>query len=813
MFHQTQQDRSNYLGIFLISFSILILEITLTKIFSVTLWYHFSFLVISLAMFGLGFGGLLVYQLKDSFKTHISKNLYTLSIALAICMLITLKAALIYHLPNTIDGQVILSFLGIYLLCTAPFVLSSMILCILFLNWPQRSGSIYGADLLGAAFGCIGCVVLISYFSAPQVILIACLCCILAAMVFHLQQIRLYSLLLIGCFIALIVFSNSLFQVVQTKRYSELAFAKLYEKWSPLSRITVFPEKSTPLEKSIRPFGWGMSKMQKPTPNFKQLWVEQDSSAGTPIVSFDGDYAKVDFLKYDITALPYYLRKKANVFILGVGGGRDVLTALVFKNKQITGVDIHPVMIDLVRNRFADYAGHIYKNNNVHIFNAEGRSFLAKSNRTFDIIQVPLIDSWSATVAGAFAMTENTLYTTEAFATYIKHLSPQGLLSVTRFYYTPENQTIKTALLARTALESLGIRTPGKNMAIIKNVGPRTSVATILVKRTPFSTVEINTIKKITKDLAFGIVYLPSDPLNEPLFEEALTTNNLGQFVEDYYYDIRPTSDNRPFFFQMFYPSKINDLLSNKGITGQVFNYYGVAVLYFLLIISSILVLLFYITPFMFANKPAKPSLLWGIYFIMLGLGFMFIEIPFVQIGSVYLESPIYGLSVSLFGLLFFGGMGSIYSARFQLNKSVTLLLSCLAIVAIIAATLPFDFDFLMNHTYGNSWSQKIMLFILLLLPTATCMGIALPTGIRLVQTQCAGNIPWFWALNGAASVLGSIIAMAISVSFGYNIALFLGVGAYVLAFVVIIALTTEAVRTVGKSRHPLRGLRATRFE
>lgn len=781
--HQIQQDRGNYLGIFLISFSILILEITLTKIFSVTLWYHFSFLVISLAMFGLGFGGLLVYQFKDSFKTHISKNLYTLSIVLAICMLFSLKAALIYHLPNTIDTLVIFSFIGIYLLCTAPFVLSSMILCILFLNWPQRAGATYGADLLGAAFGCIGCVILISYFSAPQVILMACLSCILAAMLFHLEHSRLNALLLLAGFIVLIVFSNSLFQVVQTKRYSEITFLKLYEKWSPLSRITVFPEESNPIEKNIRPFGWGMSKMQQPTPYFKQLWVEQDSSAGTPIVSFDGDYDKVNFLKYDITALPYYLRKKANVFILGVGGGRDVLTALVFKNKHITGVDVHPIMVDLVRNRFADYAGHIYKNSNVNIFVAEGRSFLAKSNKTYDIIQIPLIDSWSATVAGAFAMTENTLYTSEAFTTYLQHLSGQGLLSITRFYYTPENQTIKTALLARTALESLGIPSPGRNMVIIKNVGPTTSVATLLVKRSPFAKEEIDEIKKLAKNLAFEIVYLPSDPLNAPLFEKALTTNNLNQFVKDYYYDIRPTSDNRPFFFQMFYPSKIKDLLiNNKAISGQVFNYYGVAVLYFLLMISVALVLLFYIAPFLFSNKPQKPSLRWGIYFIMLGLGFMFIEIPFVQIGAVYLESPIYGLSVSLFGLLFFGGMGSIFSSRFQQKNSLKILKICLSIIVLLTFTLPFDFNFLMHHTYGNIWPQKFILFLALSLPIALCMGVALPIGIRIVQAECALNIPWFWALNGAASVLGSIIAMAVAVSFGYSVALFLGMIAYFLA-------------------------------
>ena len=779
MLHSDQVNRNHYCGIFLISFSILVLEITLTKIFSVTLWYHFSYLVISLAMFGIGFGGLLVYQLKNSFKTHINTNLHLLSIMLAISMLLSLQAALTCHLPSSFGIKTFFNFLNIYLLCTTPFALSSMILSILFLNWPHRSGRIYGADLLGAAIGCIGCVILISYFSAPQVILIACLAATIAAGVF---EARIYAFILIVFFMVLILFSNALFQIIQTKNYTESTYHKIYEKWSPLSRITVFPQILAQQQKAKSPFGWGMSKKYTKTIDSKQMWIEQDACAGTPIVPFNGDYSTVDYLKFDITALPYYLRKKANIFILGVGGGRDVLTALTFKNEKITGVDIHPIMIDLVKNKYADYAGHIYQNKHVNISVSDGRGFLAKSQEHFDIIQIPLIDSWAATVAGAFAMTENSLYTTEAFTTYLQHLTPQGLLSVTRFYFSPDNQTIKTALLARTAMETIGIAHPERHIAIIKNIATRdTTVATVLVKREPFSQQEIKQIKALANELAFKIVYLPSDALNEPLFEKGLTTKNLNQFVSQYYYDIRPTSDDRPFFFQMFYPSKLNDLLSHKNITGQVFNYYGVAALYFLLVISSFLLFLFYTLPFLLAYKSRRPSLQWGSYFILLGLGFMFIEIPFVQEGAVYLESPIYGLAVSLFGLLLFGGVGSIWS-----GQSVKTLRICLGLTGVFTALLPYAFNMLMQHTYGDVWIGKLILFLALLCPIALCMGVALPSGIRIAQVQFTEAIPWFWALNGAASVLGSIIAMAASVSYGYSFAVTLGAIAYFMALIMV---------------------------
>ena len=205
-----------------------------------------------------------------------------------------------------------------------------------------------------------------------------------------------------------------------------------------------------------------MSSTYKQKRQFKQLWIQQDASACTPIVPFNGDYEEVDFLKYDITSLPYYLRKNADVFILGVGGGRDVLTALAFDSKQITGVDIHPVIVDLIKNKYAKFTGNIFNKDKVHITVSEGRSYLEVEKKTYDIIQIPLIDSWAATVAGAFAMAENSIYTVEAFKTYLKFLNPSGILSVTRFYFKPDNQTIKIVVLARVALEQSGIASPKK---------------------------------------------------------------------------------------------------------------------------------------------------------------------------------------------------------------------------------------------------------------------------------------------------------------------------------------------------------------
>ena len=780
-------NTSAYVGVFLISFAILILEITLTKIFSVTLWYHFSYFVISLAMFGIGFGGMLVYKLQEKFKCSIGKNLYLLSISLAISIILSLYAVISYHLPNATNWQSLLRFIVVYLLCTAPFIISSMIITIFFLNWPNKSNTVYCFDLLGAAIGCIACVILISYFTAPQVILIASLTCVFSAILFELPTIRVSSILLLAGIFLFAFLGNSLFEVTQTKSYSELEYRKIYEKWSPLSRITVSPEVIFFDSHQRSPFGWGMSSTYKSNRQFKQLWIQQDGSAATPIIPFDGDYNKVDFLKYDITSLPYYLKKNADVFVLGVGGGRDILTALTFDSKKITGVDIHPVIVDLIQNKFAEYSGNLYKNEKVHIAVSEGRSYLEVNKKSYDIIQIPLIDSWAATVAGAFAMSENSLYTTEAFNTYLRFLNPSGILSVSRFYFEPDNQSIKIAILARVALEQKGISAPEKNIIVVKNNGNiYADVATVLIKKEPFSPEEINKIKEIIRQLAFDIIYIPNGNNNKPLFQTALTTKNLNHFVGSNYYDIRPNTDDRPFFFQMFYFSKVKDLYNGEKIQGQIFNYYGVGVVVILLIISTILIVLFYIMPQLLSAKN-KPPITWGIYFSLLGLGFMLIEIPILQLGSVYLGSPTYGLSVGLFCLLFFGGLGSILCNYSQIAQIRTMLIRSLTIVVLFAIVLPFYLHGLMDYAFGYNWYLKLILIVLILFPVATCMGIALPSGIRLARYQYTQSIPWFWALNGAASVLGSIIAMAISMIWGYTITFFLASLLYLFALLVIV--------------------------
>lgn len=777
-------NSATYGAVFLISCAILILEIALTKIFSITLWYHFSYFVISLAMFGCALGGLLIYPLKNLLLANINKSLSHLSALLALSIVINLQIVVSFEFYQPVNWVWLLLFLEMYLFNILPYLLSSMIVSLLLFHTPKQANIIYSADLLGAALGCLGCVLLITYLTGPQVVLVASLLAMVAAFLFNRNHLYLYQVLGLIALLFLILFSKFWFQVNNTKIYDESQL-KIYEQWSPLSRITVFPSIFFVNKEKGQPFSWGMSPTYQAHKLFNQLWIEQDANAGTPIVPFNNDYSQVDFLKYDITAIPYYLRNPARVFILGVGGGRDVLTALSFNNKDITGVDVHPVIINLVKNIYANYAGFIY--DKAQIIQAEGRSYLAQNNKKYDIIQIPLIDSWAATVAGAFAMVENSLYTQEAFATYLQSLTPTGLLSITRFYFKPDNQTIKIAILARTSLEKLGVNLPEKNIVVIRTSREQNiEVATVLVKQTPFTPLELNQINQLVDKLKFVRVYLPGGVDNEALFQTALTTPNLTAWMNQYVYDIRPNTDNRPFFFQMVPFSQIKSLLFNTPLVGQTFNYNGVKLLFFLLIISTFLVLVFFIVP-CWLQRSTQLSWRWGSYFVAIGLAFMLIEIPVIQIAAVYLGGVTYGLTVALFGLLFFGGLGSLINNKINVEQLSSTLNTVLVIVIFLALGLPFYLHQLMQLTFSWEWGLKLALFLILLTPLALGMGFALPSAIRLSPSlQLSAGIPWYWALNGSASVLGSIIAMASSISFGYSYTLIAGAFFYSISLFIV---------------------------
>lgn len=785
---QRPASRSLAAGIFLIASSAIVFEITLTKIFSVTLWYHFAYFVVSIAMFGLGAGGLVVFFLRGRLGDRLSYLLPTVGL-IQFCGILACQLFISnVDMSLSLSLADMLGMLYLYILCSVPFVSAGAALSLVFAEYWRDVPRLYAADLAGSALGCVIFLLLIENFQGPSVSVLSAIMALGSAAAFGLHVhgtagfARRTALHVIIALITLIAaFGTPIMKIKYSKEFRSEGNL-LFEKWSALARITVFSGLEGRTTEKQSAFGWGLSRTYSYNVGLRQLWIDQDSSAGTPITEFSGDFAEVEHLRYDITSLPYHTAPDpGNVFIVGAGGGRDVLTALMFGAGKVQACDINPVTISLVRDRFNDFAGGIYRDPRVEPVVAEARSRLRASDESFDLIQISLIDSWSATVAGAFSLAENNLYTREAFVEYLDHLTDEGMISISRFLFRPRTQTLRLVVLARAALEATGVEDPSRHVVVLGT--DDTGASTVLISKNPFTEERLARVRATADEYQYVKLHMPGEG-GEPEFEAALARDErFDEFIRTAYYDYRAPTDDRPFFFQMLYFTRAFDLFRpGKRIVGQSFNYYGQVVLLELLGISALMVALFFFVPLKLSRRVGALPARWGLYYVLLGAGFMFVEIPLLQKGALYLGHPTYSLSVVLFSMLLFTGAGSALSNRISdamLPRRLPLLLAVVGGGSILTA---FGLDLLISATIGLPFAARAALMTLVSAALALSMGVGFPSGVRMLGPSADRAIPWVWALNGGASVMGSIIAMALSMAFGYRLTLLLGGGAYLAA-------------------------------
>lgn len=787
-----------YSGISILGCATVLFEIALTRIFSITLWYHFAYFIIALALFGMSVGAIIAFYIVRRFDLRKSYGVLTYGslINAWILLFIVLIISNVDFSPSGIVTTVA-SFAILFLLCQIPFIIFGLILGILFKHKSSSIGALYASDLIGASIACPIFIVLIWNLSGPQIIIVCALLCVVSFALLlkwstsrsviydHLKAI--ISLLLIFY----IGFFTDYTDLKFTKTYVDRA-DKIFERWSPLNRITVYPGvfwKSMP----DQPFLWGPGKHIDSLGSVEQLWVEQDAQAGTPITKFHGDFNQIKYLSKDITSFAYHISEFKNVYIIGSGGGRDVLTSLYFNVAQIDGSEINKVIVNLVKNEFDDYAGGIYNNKRVNIEVADARSAIRRSGNRYDLIQFSFIDSWAATMAGALSLSENNLYTKEAFVEYLNHLSPNGTLSISRYLFEPRNQTLRVVTTARSALHQLGVELTHRHIVVL-GTSMQKGVSNTIVKKQPFTSNELNKIDSLCRVLGFEILYSWKAP-KDLIFKKVLETKDFSDQIESYYYDIRPTSDQRPFFFQLTYFSNVSDLIfSNKGITGQMHNYYAHLVIIILLILGLVFVTTLIFIPTYFRknkkNQAEHTRLLqhktvYSIYFIGIAISFMLIEVVLIQYGTLFLEHPTHSFLTILTSMLLFAGMGSYCSSYIKEKIKVSkFLIIALGLITLFMAIFIDDFI-----KYGLTFSitYKVLLFGGLTSLVAFMMGFLFPLGIRSVdQLKMNNNIPWIWALNGSGSVLGSTLAMFICMTLGYNYAL---VAAALIYLIIAIAL------------------------
>lgn len=774
-------------GLALTSFAALLLELALTRLFSVVLFYHFAFLAISIALLGLGAGGVFAYLLKSRVSQVPTRDL-----ASRLCMwngaLTFVVLEIVLHVPVTLDvsGRNFLRLTTIYLAAAVPFFLTGLLFSVVFARETTRIPRLYGADLCGGALACLAVVPVLNLLGGPNAILVAGIALTAAAMVWaDSRSSRRNAGLVALCLIALVAANHSgrLIDVVYAKgRFRSRSWTE-FARWNALSRVEVDQQG-----------------------NAKTIVIDADAS--TSIMNADvKQWHDTDWEKNLMSAPPALanvLRPHGDFAIIGPGGGVDVLRAVANGSASVTGIEINPIIANtIMRGRYADYAKHLYERPDVHIQVTDGRSFLRATPQHFDVVQMTLVDTWASTAAGAFALSENNLYTVEAFREYFDHLKPDGMIAITRWEFQQPREALRVVAVAMEALHRLGVENPDRNF-IVTSLGSLDEdgiPVVVLAKKTPFTSAEEDAVAAhCDRYSELDPLYLPTHPGQNP-FSEVIASNDPQAFARSYAYNVSPVSDNAPFFF---FTLKGEQILGNAslrhGIDWKV--NLGVLVLFLVLVISVAAVLAFLVLPLVLRGGRIRQSPLPLLYFIAVGLGYILVEIAFIQRFILFLGHPTYALTVVIFLLMISSGGGSLFSRRWLPRSQVgwTPLLLVVGILALYVFFLPSR----LAAWVGLDFGYRLLVSAILLIPLGFLMGMPFPTGLRALAASPAPEFPvedgqnenaveWAWAMNAAASVLGSVLAMVIAIQFGLTVTLACGAFAYVLALFVMPALRAKA--------------------
>jgi hypothetical protein len=768
------------LGVAFVSAALLMIELALTRIFSVTMYYHFAFLAISIALFGLSASGVYVYVARKALSRRSTESLlaihallFAAAAVLSLAALVRIRVGLNYSPAN------LAKMIAIYSLAALPFFTGGAVISLAISRLSKRVNVVYGADLIGAAVGCLLLLPLLNRFGAPGVVLLAALLASIAALLFAppkaLGQAALAAAIAVGVPGGAQLLGTAPFDVSNTKGHD---FDRvLFSKWNSFSRIAVYD----------RSHGdWSLSaKYTGALPETR--FMDIDSAASTPILKFDGDLSKVGYLRYELTGLAYHLMEGRgqrdegrgdgfSALVIGPGGGRDLLTALVFGARQVEGVEVNPIIAnDVMLREFKDFSGSIYANPRVKVAVDDGRSYVRRSNERFDVIQASLVDTWAATAAGAYTLTENTLYTTEAFEDYLDHLSDQGMLTITRWVF----DGLRLVSLAQAACQTRGCSVPDQ-LAVVQ----QDRVATFLLKKTPFTPEEIAQLRQISDTLGFKVLYAPDSRVADNEYAQLVLAPDRQNFYANYGKDVSPTTDDRPFFF---HTTKIRDQFQTAFGRSMLFGN-GLSALMTLMAISLAFVVLFVVGPLALSGSELRGSgwRRWLLYFGLLGAGFMLIEVALLQRFVLLLGHPVYSLTVTLFSLLLGTGAGSLISQRIgdaQLQRRVQLVIFGIVGVAILGiVALPPIIVFAISASHMT----RIALAVALIAPAGVLLGMPLPAGIRLMAVNHSELVPWAWGMNGALSVIGATLAVFIAMNWGFSVTLLAGAAVYLTAAVLL---------------------------
>ncbi|MDW7740646.1 MAG: hypothetical protein SCJ97_11440 [Bacillota bacterium] len=761
-------------SVFFISFSTLLFELSVIRLFSVLLWYHFVFIIVSISILGLGIGALLLFKtsLKLRADRYGTKELALYAFILAAAIPLSVLAILFSPFPDFLFGYIAALLI--------PFIAAGIFLSAVFYLYGKESQRLYFADLIGGGLGSLAVLPLQSTLGAINTaLLVAVIPGTISLLIFLAAAEKRKALRSAGLVAVIAVFAllsingdfienrflegygstKTLFSLVAEEEHEIV-----YTEWSTFARTDVVNS----------------------TDDSSVKYIFTDGGATSEMIRFDGNLQSIEYLKNDISYFPFTWGNADSVLIIGSGGGKDILLSLLGGASEITAVEINRSIINAARN-FSDYNGHIYDRDDVRVEIQDGRHFVETTQNKFDLLYLPLVYTQSAGRVG-YALTENYVFTMEAFEVYMERLNPEGRLAFVLHDMTDLSRAM--VMIYQLFLDQgLSPLEAVQRMVVAHTPSPMGDYApsfpVLVVRNEPFTAFEIDEIYNNSLNMGMTPFYLPGH--FEPLFINSLVTgeNTVATLQTEFPFDIKPSTDNSPFFYNtdLGLPQSLSTLLLVVSIVA------GIALIYLLTRRRSL--------P---GKKRNKPKPWWPVViFPALGIGFMLVEITLIQKMILVFGNPTLAFSILLFILLISSGLGSYWASRITPSRLPVVISFAAATVALGGIIYAVTLGSVVSSLFAQSLPATIILVLLITTPMGLAMGIPFSSSLRLLREIDRKDIPLAWGINGVMSVMGSALAVAIAMQFGFSAAF--TVGALFYMVVAVVSYTSRSENLAVESR------------